>query len=73
MSGSSDHISWGKLILFIWLSVKQNIGYVWLVRPHAIGKLILLIRLSVKQNICYVWLFRPHVLGKLNTFYLVRC
>ena len=56
MHGFSDHIALGKLILpNIYLSVKQNLSYAWLLgRPHALGKLILPdIYLSVKQNLSY--------------------
>ena len=48
----------GKLILLdIYLSVKQNLNYAWLLGPHALGKLILpIIFLSVKQNLSHAWI-----------------
>ena len=48
------------------LSIKQNIGHVWLLRPHTLSKLILLIIcLSIKQNFGHAWLLGQHTLGKL--------
>ena len=38
-----------ELYFIIRSSVKQNIGYVWFLRPHTLSKLMLsIIRLSVK-------------------------
>ena len=57
----------GKLTLpNIFLSVKQNLSYVWFLRPPVLGKLTLpTIFLSVKQNLSYVWYLRPSALDKL--------
>ena len=42
----------------LYLSVKQNLSYVWFLRPPALGKLTLKnihsLYLSVKQNLNYV-------------------
>ena len=55
------------VVLTTCVSIKQNIGYAWLLGLHALGKLILhIISLSVKQNLGYVWLLKPHALGKLT-------
>ena len=49
-----------------YLNIKQNLGNVWLLRPHTLGKLIFQsISLSIKQNLSHVWSFGPHTLGKL--------
>ena len=41
--------------LFTYLSIKQNLNYVWFLGPHTSGKLILRITLlSVKQNLSHV-------------------
>ena len=54
------------VMLLICLSVKHNLSYAWLLRPHTLGKLILLVFfLSVKQNIGHAWFLGPHTLGKL--------
>ena len=38
--------------LLFFLSIKQKLGYAWLLVPHTLAKLILLgINLSVKQNL----------------------
>ena len=51
------------------LSVKQNIGHVWLFGPRTLGKLILLtIGLNIKQNLSHPWLIGPHTSGKLIIF-----
>ena len=43
------------VIIIIILSIKQNIGHVWILRPHTLGKLICqIIFLSIKQNLSYV-------------------
>ena len=56
----------GKLILVIFVNIKQNFSYAWILEPHALGKLILhIIDFSVKQNLNHVWLLKPHTLGKL--------
>ena len=53
----------------IFLSVKQNIGHVWLLGPRTLGKLILLtIGLNIKQNLSHPWLIGPHTSGKLIIF-----
>ena len=55
-----------ELHIIIFLSVKQNLSYVWFLEPPALGKLILsIIFLSVKQNFNYVWFLEPPALGKL--------
>ena len=52
--------------LLICLSIKQNLGNVWLLGPHTLGKLMLhIIFLSIKQDLSHAWLLGPHVLGKL--------
>ena len=52
--------------IIVFLSVKQNLNYVWLLGLHTLGKLILqIIFLSVKQNISHVWFLGPPTLGKL--------
>ena len=52
--------------LLICLSIKQNIGHAWLLKPHTLDKLMLhIICLSIKQDLGHAWLLRPHVLGKL--------
>ena len=60
----------GKLILpIIFLSVKQNLNYVWFLGPPVLSKLTLKdiysFYLSIKQNFSHVWLLKPHALGKL--------
>ena len=53
----------------IFISVKQNLRYVWLLGPHVFGKLIHYdIFISVKQNLRHAWLFGPHALGKLTPY-----
>ena len=43
-----------ELPIIIILNIKQNIGYIWLLRPYTFGKLISLnIFLSIKQNFSY--------------------
>ena len=61
----------GKLTLndiySFFLSVKQNLGYAWLLGPHTLGKLTFnSIFISVKQNLSYAWFLGPHTLGKLT-------
>ena len=67
MSGSSDHIPWVNLYnLIIFLSIKQNLSYAWLLGPPTLNKLILPdIYLNIKQNLGYAWLPGPLALGKL--------
>ena len=58
----------GKLTLLdVYLSIKQNLGHVWLLRPHTLGKLISFNHffLNIKHNLNCAWLLRPHTLGKL--------
>ena len=55
-----------ELHIIVFLSVKQNLNYVWFLGPPTLGKLILqIIFLSVKQNLSYVWFLGPPALGKL--------
>ena len=44
----------------IYLSIKQNLSYAWLLGPQVLGKLISIdIYLSIKQNLNYAWLIGP--------------
>ena len=68
MKGSSAKFSFITLCVALstCVSIKQNLGYAKLLRPHVLGKLIChVISLSIKQNIGHAWLLRPHALGKL--------
>ena len=52
--------------MIISLSVKQNLKYIWFLRPSALGKLILNGNLlSIKQNLGHAWILGPRTLGKL--------
>ena len=52
------------------LSVKQNLSYVKLLRPHTLGKLTLndiySFFPSVKQNLSHAWSLGPYTLIKLT-------
>ena len=50
-----------------YLSIKQNLGHAWFLKPYTLGKFIFLVtRLSIKQNLGHAWFLGPHTLGKLT-------